>query len=149
MGVLEQLALAYFIESGAYERQVRRVRTTLKRATESFMEGIEVNNKGVSSSSEKFVLRGVGTGSHFLLSCSRGPLSSEVLEEVARKGVSMTPLEAYYLEVTRGGCAHSDFAQASFSCDASSTYVVDLVGCSIENASVCARLLCAQACGRE
>jgi GntR family transcriptional regulator/MocR family aminotransferase len=107
VGILDQLALADFIQSGAYARHVRRTRTRLKKATQAFIAAL--NNTQTPNNNKKFHAEGVGAGAHFVLRTNEKTAEAIVrtAAEISQYGVKITPISEYLLTENSEGQAGS------------------------------------------
>jgi GntR family transcriptional regulator/MocR family aminotransferase len=105
VGILDQLALADFIQSGAYARHVRRTRTRLKKATQAFFATL--NNAQTPNSNTKFHTEGIGAGAHFVLHTNEKTAKTVVraTAEICQYGVKITPISEYLLTENSEGQA--------------------------------------------
>ena len=89
---LEQHALAELIESGAYERHLRRVRrrNTLRRA--ALLESVDKYLRG------KVEMSGDGAGAHVVLWPLRRVSEAAVIAAAAARGVGIYGVSGYYLQ---------------------------------------------------
>jgi GntR family transcriptional regulator/MocR family aminotransferase len=143
VGILDQLALADFITSGAYARHVRRVRTQLKKTCTAF----------TSATSNPFTVEGVGAGAHFILKApaNLAPTVMAATPASAALGVKFTPLSAYFMEpqpasnAAAGPTAASDtFANQTNTSGTRNTtgiFTVDCTAATPETAAHAAALL--------
>ena len=106
VGALEQLTLASFIESGAFERHVNRRRTHYRKLLSDLVDALEASN--VASSIR---LHNVGAGLHFLMEVDWQGDVDAFEREAARlaldRGVALSPIGRYLTggEATRSRAA--------------------------------------------
>jgi GntR family transcriptional regulator / MocR family aminotransferase len=85
---IAQLALARFIRSGEYDRQVRRVRTIYRRRRDRLLAALDRELSGLA-------VEGVAAGIHVLLRLPPGLDDRLVASEAERDGVRVIPLSTY------------------------------------------------------
>lgn len=91
-GTLEQLALAEFIESGAYATHLRRVRRRNAQRRSALLEAIKRHLNG------RVQLSGESAGGHVVLWPVRGAVESAFVSAASARGVGIYGLSAYYLK---------------------------------------------------
>jgi GntR family transcriptional regulator/MocR family aminotransferase len=90
---LEQLTLAEFIASGAYDRHVRRARLSYRRRRDRLIAALAPDVR----------LTGIAAGLHAVAELPRGNPEQRVIERAAARGVTVEGLGGYALrEHTRG-----------------------------------------------
>jgi GntR family transcriptional regulator/MocR family aminotransferase len=134
VGILDQLTLADFIDSGAYTRHVRRVRTRLKKATQVFVDTLQ--NFPTTQSPDfipVFHAEGVGAGAHFSLHASNtGAKALKSTRDTARQfGVNIKMISDYILENN----AINDTKLYT------NTYIIDCSQASVESAKGAAKAI--------
>jgi len=87
-GVLEQLALADFIQTGAYDRQVRRARLRYRRRRDRLVLALARHAPDVTVS-------GIAAGLHALVWLPRGLTADEVTESAHDFGLAVSALAEY------------------------------------------------------
>lgn len=90
--VLHQLALADFVESGEYERNVNRLKTVYKKKESLFRELVD------ELFGDKIELNGGDAGIHFLMNVKTNLTADELINRAATIGVKVYSSEAEYLE---------------------------------------------------
>lgn len=85
---LEQLTLAEFIASGAYDRHVRRARFSYRRRRDRLVTALRREVPGVHIS-------GIAAGLHALVSLPEGSSETEVIARAARGGLAVEGLRGY------------------------------------------------------
>lgn len=93
--VANQLAIADFMDSGAYGRHLRTMATYNERRQNALVEAIE------ASFGEKARLSGQRAGEHLLLDLDVPFGQAELVERARRQGVRVYPTTRYYLDETR------------------------------------------------
>lgn len=88
---LEQQALAEFIETGAYERHLRRVRTRNARRRNVLLEAIGRHLRA------RVEVSGDGAGAHVVLWPTRPVAEAALVAAAAARGVGVYGLSGYYL----------------------------------------------------
>jgi len=92
----EQLTLAEFITSGAYDRHVRRVRLAYRRRRDRLVAALAAHAPGVR-------VTGIAAGLHAVAELGPGQLEEQVTARAAARGVAIEGLGGYALrEHTRG-----------------------------------------------
>jgi GntR family transcriptional regulator/MocR family aminotransferase len=87
---LEQLTLAEFIASGAYDRHVRRARLNYRRRRDRLIAELDRHVPGVR-------LTGIAAGLHAVVELPPGTSEREVIARAAAKGVAVEGLGGYAL----------------------------------------------------
>ena len=87
----EQYTLAQFMNSGAFEKHINRLRNYYQqkrdRILETFLQGPLKN---------KIIIREEDAGVHFLMYVDTKLSEEEFLEKVKSKGIKLSPLSSYY-----------------------------------------------------
>ena len=92
----EQLTLAEFITSGAYDRHVRRVRLAYRRRRDRLVAALAAHAPGVR-------VTGIAAGLHAVAELGPGQREEQVIARAAARGVALEGLGGYALrEHTRG-----------------------------------------------
>ena len=92
----EQLTLAEFITSGAYDRHVRRVRLAYRRRRDRLVAALAAHAPGVR-------VTGIAAGLHAVAELAPGQREEHVIARAAARGVAIEGLGGYALrEHTRG-----------------------------------------------
>ena len=92
----EQLTLAEFITSGAYDRHVRRVRLAYRRRRDRLVAALAAHAPGVR-------VTGVAAGLHAVAELGPGQREEQVIARAAARGVAIEGLGGYALRAhTRG-----------------------------------------------
>ena len=92
----EQLTLAEFITSGAYDRHVRRVRLAYRRRRDRLVAALTAHAPGVR-------VTGIAAGLHAVAELGPGQREEQVIARAAARGVAIEGLGGYALrEHTRG-----------------------------------------------
>ena len=92
----EQLTLAEFISSGAYDRHVRRVRLAYRRRRDRLVTALAAHAAGVR-------VTGIAAGLHAVAELDRGQREEQVIARAAARGLAIGGLGGYALrEHTRG-----------------------------------------------
>jgi GntR family transcriptional regulator/MocR family aminotransferase len=87
---LEQLALAEFIASGAYDRHVRRARLSYRRRRDRLIAALARNAPGVR-------LTGIAAGLHAVVELPAGTPEDQVVARAAARGLAVEGLGGYAL----------------------------------------------------
>jgi GntR family transcriptional regulator/MocR family aminotransferase len=87
-GVLDQLALAELLESGDFDRHVRRMRRSYRRRRDMLI-------KSLTESAPRIPIRGTEAGLHALLELSDGSQEEELLRRAAERSLGLHGLRAY------------------------------------------------------
>jgi GntR family transcriptional regulator/MocR family aminotransferase len=85
---LDQLTLAEFIASGAYDRQVRRVRLAYRRRRDRLVAALH-------ASAPQVRVTGIAAGLHAVLRLPPGPREDSLVARAARHGLAVEGLGAY------------------------------------------------------
>jgi GntR family transcriptional regulator/MocR family aminotransferase len=85
---LDQLTLAEFIASGAYDRQVRRVRLVYRRRRDRLVDALR-------ASAPQVRVTGIAAGLHAVLRLPPGPREDTLVARAARHGLAVEGLSAY------------------------------------------------------
>ena len=92
----EQLTLAEFITSGAYDRHIRRARLAYRRRRDRLVAALARHAPGVR-------VTGIAAGLHAVAELPTGKLEDQVVAHAAARGVAISGLAEYALrEHTRG-----------------------------------------------
>jgi GntR family transcriptional regulator/MocR family aminotransferase len=86
---LDQLALAEFIESGGYDRQIRRARLAYRRRRDRLVAALAREVPGVQ-------ITGIAAGLHVLVRLRDGQEEREVISRAARRGLAVEGLSALH-----------------------------------------------------
>lgn len=90
--VLDQLAFARFVSSGAYDRHLRATRTRYRRRRDAVLTALERELPGAR-------VRGIAAGMHLLLELASGdgpvPDAADVAREAAARDVAVVDLRRY------------------------------------------------------
>lgn len=98
VSVIEQLALACFIEQGHYERHVARARMRHRRTRDALITALRDSALG-----DRLVFEGADGGLHFLLGVAGCKQSDKELAACARGlGVALAPLSAFWTPQPQG-----------------------------------------------
>jgi len=93
---VEQLTLAEFITSGAYDRHIRRARLAYRRRRDRLIDALARHAPGVR-------VTGVAAGLHAVAELPAGQREDEVVARAAARGLDLEPLGDYALhDHTRG-----------------------------------------------
>jgi GntR family transcriptional regulator/MocR family aminotransferase len=92
---LDQLTLAEFITSGAYDRQIRSMRIRYRRRRDELVATLAQRAPGIR-------LTGLAAGLQAVLQLPRGTETS-VVQEAARKGLAVSGLSEFRHEVAESG----------------------------------------------
>jgi GntR family transcriptional regulator / MocR family aminotransferase len=85
---LDQLALAEFIASGAYDHHVRRSRLAYRRRRDRLAAALRQNAPQVH-------ITGIAAGLHALLELPPGSIEDDLVTRAARQGIAVEGLQAY------------------------------------------------------
>ncbi|MNH96212.1 HTH-type transcriptional regulatory protein GabR [compost metagenome] len=96
--IMEQVALAHFIEHGYFMRHMRRARNIYRRRHEVMQKAITASGLG-----NKFTLRGIETGLHVLLEADESFDEDAMTLRALQGGVRVHQLHCYCLESRRKG----------------------------------------------
>jgi GntR family transcriptional regulator / MocR family aminotransferase len=91
---LEQLTLAEFISSGAYERHLRRVRRRNAARREVLLDSIQ------KYLGDRVELTGDGAGAHIILWPKQRVSEQEVIEKASARGVGISGISRYFLHAS-------------------------------------------------
>jgi GntR family transcriptional regulator / MocR family aminotransferase len=86
--VLEQLTLAQFITSGAYDRHIRRRRLAYRRRRDALLRALARNVPAASAT-------GIAAGLHALVTLPDGMSEQAAIARAARRGLTVGGLAAY------------------------------------------------------
>jgi GntR family transcriptional regulator / MocR family aminotransferase len=89
---LEQETLAEFIETGAYERHLRRARRANALRLQALLDAIQ---KYIG---DRASITGAGSGTHLVLWPNQGPEESELVAQAAACGVGVYGISPYYMK---------------------------------------------------
>lgn len=92
---LQQLTLAEFIVSGAYDRQIRHARLAYRRRRDQLTAALHRHAPGVH-------VTGISAGLHALIELPAGDREEDVIARAADHGVALEGLRSYGAE----GCSH-------------------------------------------
>ena len=95
---LDQLTLAEFIASGAYDRQVRRVRLDYRRRRDRLVRALRREAPQVR-------VTGIAAGLHALLRLPSGQSEEDLVARAARHGLTVEALGAYSMDSHHAGPA--------------------------------------------
>jgi GntR family transcriptional regulator/MocR family aminotransferase len=93
---LDQLTLAEFLTSGAYDRQVRRVRLAYRRRRDRLVAAVR-------AAAPQVRVTGIAAGLHALLRLPPGEQEDALVARAARHGLAIEALSAYRLGDGRAG----------------------------------------------
>ena len=93
---LDQLTLAEFIASGAYDRQVRRVRLAYRRRRDRLVAALHATAPQVR-------VTGIAAGLHAVLRLPPGPREDALVARAARHGLAVEGLSSYAMPGHDGG----------------------------------------------
>jgi GntR family transcriptional regulator / MocR family aminotransferase len=93
---LDQLTLAEFIASGAYDRQVRRVRLSYRRRRDRLVAALR-------ASAPQVRVTGIAAGLHAVLRLPPGPREDALVARAARHGLAVEGLGSYAMPGHDGG----------------------------------------------
>jgi GntR family transcriptional regulator/MocR family aminotransferase len=93
---LDQLTLAEFIASGAYDRQVRRARLAYRRRRDRLVAALR-------ASAPQVRVTGIAAGLHAVLRLPPGPREEALVARAARHGVAVEGLSGYAMPGHDGG----------------------------------------------
>ena len=91
VSAVDQLALARFIESGAYERHVNRLRTQYRALRDALVD--ELN---ASALAPRISIASQDSGIHFLLGVASNCSGEELAARAACEGVAIQALQSFY-----------------------------------------------------
>lgn len=123
VGILEQLTLARFMESGEYERHVNRQRTRFRKILDAITKAISKETKRLAGC--RVEMKNVGAGLHFILNVKvphsieapgAAKITRSILEHALDQGVVLSSISSYDLEPTNPTRTkgHDDTCAASF-----------------------------------
>ncbi|MGW7521089.1 MocR-like pyridoxine biosynthesis transcription factor PdxR [Streptomyces sp. NPDC054796] len=87
-GALDQLTLADFLESGAYDRHVRAMRQRYRRRRDRLVEALDRRAPGVRAT-------GIAAGLHAVLELPGGVRETALVAEAAHRGLAVDGLRAF------------------------------------------------------
>lgn len=93
---LDQLALSTLMESGRYDRHLRRMREVYRRRRDTLTRAVQEHTPGLC-------LVGLEAGCHALLELPEGVAEDEVVDAALRKGVRVYGLGRYRVDAERSG----------------------------------------------
>jgi GntR family transcriptional regulator / MocR family aminotransferase len=93
---LDQLTLAEFIASGAYDRQVRRVRLAYRRRRDRLVAALR-------ASAPQVRVTGIAAGLHAVLRLPPGPREDALVARAARHGLAVEGLSSFAMPGHDGG----------------------------------------------
>jgi GntR family transcriptional regulator/MocR family aminotransferase len=93
---LDQLALATLMESGRYDRHVRRMKEVYRRRRDTLTSAVTEHAPGLH-------LVGLEAGCHALLELPEGVAEDEVVHSALRRGVRVYGLSRYRVDAPRAG----------------------------------------------
>ncbi len=93
--VLEQLALADWLETGVFERHIRKMRATYKRRREALLAAL-VHHFG-----DRVRIAGVAAGMHVLAEFDLGLSEAELLAQASAVGVGLYPASQCFIDRKR------------------------------------------------
>ena len=91
VSAVEQLALARFMESGAYQRHVNRMRSHYRSVRDALVAGLKSCRVGARLNVEE-----TDAGLHFLMGVRTGVSDADLVAAATRRGVVLSPLAGYY-----------------------------------------------------
>ena len=97
-GALDQLALADLIDSGGFDRQIRRARLVYRRRRDRLVAALATQVPGVR-------VTGLAAGLHAMVDLPEGRTEQEVVDRAAARGVAVETLSAYAAEGDRAPAA--------------------------------------------
>jgi GntR family transcriptional regulator/MocR family aminotransferase len=92
--VLDQLALAHLLATGAYERHVRRMRAAYRSRRDALVAAVDRHLPGCG-------LRGIAAGMHAVLALPPGTDEGRLVREAARRGVTVRALSDFTIAAPR------------------------------------------------
>lgn len=98
VSVVDQVVLARILESGAYERHVRRYRKRQRSLRDALVEALEGSSLGERADVEE-----ADSGLHFVLSVETGLSEDEVASRALEGGVRLVPLSSFVHDRAHGG----------------------------------------------
>jgi GntR family transcriptional regulator/MocR family aminotransferase len=93
---LDQLALATLMESGRYDRHVRRMKDIYRRRRDTLTSAVAEHAPGLR-------LVGLEAGCHALLELPAGVAEDDVVHSALRRGVRVHGLSRYRVDAPRAG----------------------------------------------
>jgi GntR family transcriptional regulator / MocR family aminotransferase len=93
---LDQLALATLMESGRYDRHVRRMKDIYRRRRDTLTSAVTEHAPGLR-------LAGLEAGCHALLELPAGVAEDDVVQSALRRGVRVYGLSRYRVDAPRAG----------------------------------------------
>jgi GntR family transcriptional regulator/MocR family aminotransferase len=97
-GIVEQLALARLIESGVYERHLRRLRRLYRHRRDTLLAALHRHLPSAR-------VTGAAAGLHLMLALPGNADPQRVADIAARDGLALTPLDRYRLHAPAPGGA--------------------------------------------
>lgn len=91
VSAVDQLALARFIESGAYERHVNRLRTQYRALRDTLVDELSA-----SALAPRISIASQDSGIHFLLGVASDCSGDELAARAAQEGVAIQALQSFY-----------------------------------------------------
>ncbi|MDT0309279.1 PLP-dependent aminotransferase family protein [Streptomyces sp. DSM 44917] len=91
--VIDQLALAEFVHSGAYDRHIRAMRTRYRRRRDALVTTL-------ATRAPAYRVTGISAGLHALLNLPPGVSESTALARTTREGLALSPLTFHTLTPT-------------------------------------------------
>lgn len=91
VSAVDQLALARFIESGAYERHVNRLRTQYRGLRDALIDALQA-----SALAQHLHIASKDSGIHFLLGIESERSGEELARAAAEQGVGIEALQTFY-----------------------------------------------------
>lgn len=89
--VLEQLTLAQFIESGAFELHIRKMQKIYHRKRNYLIACLERNFE------QQLLISGAAAGLHFVVAFNGIQFDSDLLHKIQQAGIEISPAEKYLL----------------------------------------------------
>lgn len=86
---IDQKYMEFFIESGAFERHLNRMRTIYKGKHEVILDELK--------KWKKISITGENAGAHIIVTINNGMTEKELVEKARKNGVRVYPLSEYYL----------------------------------------------------
>lgn len=100
VSTFEQYTLARFIDEGAFERHVNRMRTLYGKKRDQLVSLLK--NCAIS---DRLDLQGEDLGLHFLMKVATAKGDDEMVSEALSRGIRLSPLSRYYAD-PKGAPAH-------------------------------------------
>lgn len=97
VSVIDQVALAHILESGAYERHVRRFRKRQRDLRDAFLDVL-----GKSSLGPRCAIEEADSGLHFVLAVETCLSEDEVARRALAEGVRLVPLSSFVRNPAHG-----------------------------------------------